>query len=183
VRCFVALDFPAQIQAQVEALLEPLRPRFDLGWAHAPYHLTLVFLGETAPERVEALGPQLDEVCARRAPFELALAGAGTFGRPATPRVLWLGVEGAVPAAAALQRRLAQVLGVVDPNHPDWSPHLTVARAKPRQGDARLLDAAQELQGARLGPVKLDQLTLFESQAGQYLPLHRAALRGVSRPP
>lgn len=179
-RLFVALDLPAGEKARVQAAVEPLRPRFPLKWVRdESWHLTLVFLGDTAAARVPELTATLDRVCAAHPPVSLRLRGAGTFGG-ARPRVLWLGVEGALAPAQALQAELQAALQV-KAEHDAWSPHLTLARAKSFRGNPALADAAREL-SAFAGAFTVPAVTLFETRGGRYHALHAAPL-AQSRPP
>jgi 2'-5' RNA ligase len=176
-RLFVAFDVPDEQKARVEALVEAWRPRVEAKWTRAEgRHVTLVFLGDTDAARLPALTRTLDEVAARHAPHALRITGAGTFGPAAHPRVLWLGLEGALDAARALQADLQRTLEVTD-EHDGWAPHLTLARAKPPRGDAALLDVAKALEAERFDEFPVTEVVLFESRGGRYTALHTAPLR------
>ena len=94
------------------------------------WHLTLVFLGEVAPERLGEVELALDG--AATAPgIELRLAGAGRFtgGRSTA---LWVGVEGDLDALHRLRDGLRGALeraGLPSDERP-FRPHLTVAYAR-----------------------------------------------------
>jgi len=174
-RLFIALDLPAAEKARVQAAVGPLRERLAVKWVRdESWHLTLVFLGDTAAERVPELSALLDRVCASHPPVSLALRGAGTFGG-GKPRVLWLGVEGDLAPARALQAELQAALRV-KPEHDGWTPHLTLARAKSFRGDPALAEAARALNGFSSGAFALPAVTLFETRGGRYVPLHLAPL-------
>jgi 2'-5' RNA ligase len=175
-RLFIAFDVPDEQKAGVEALVALWRPRVEAKWTRAEgRHVTLVFLGETDAARLPSLTHTLDEVAARHAPHALRIARAGTFGPPTHPHVLWLGLDGALDAARALQADLARTLDVKD-EHGGWSPHLTLARAKPSRGDAALLEVANALQAERFDEFPVTQVVLFESRGGRYTALHTAPL-------
>ena len=176
-RLFIAFDVPDAQKARVEALVETWRPRVEAKWTRAEgRHVTLVFLGQTEAARVPEVQRVMDEVAARHGAHSLAIARAGTFGPPAHPRVLWLGLEGALDAARALQADLQVALAVKD-EHDGWSPHLTLARAKRPRGDAALVDVAKALEGERFEAFPVEEVVLFESRGGRYVPLHVARLR------
>lgn len=106
----------------------------DARWSHPDdWHLTLAFLGWVRPDAVTAVeravaGGIADATSERAAGIapELALAGAGHFGR----RVLWIGVTGDVTGlnrlTTAVRASLARDGIGFDPK--PLSPHLTVAR-------------------------------------------------------
>ncbi|RAV01430.1 RNA 2',3'-cyclic phosphodiesterase [Paenibacillus sp. YN15] len=131
-RLFVALPLPEQLKAKMETEMEQLRKELSFQkWVHPQdLHLTLVFLGDTAPEAVEGIIAQLKEAVGGHRPFPLGLKEAGVFGQPNSPRVLWAGVDGALEALKSLQADISsrlQTVGYVPESRP-YSPHLTLAR-------------------------------------------------------
>ena len=95
-RLFVAIEIPEPVCREVKRRVAGLRDRLPRArWVDPEVlHLTLLFLGEVAAERVEGLATALRAAFAPVPPLGLRLRGAGTFppGRPA--RVAWVGVEG-----------------------------------------------------------------------------------------
>lgn len=104
-------------------------PGSGLRWVPAAQrHVTLAFHGSVpdgaVPGYVEALGEALTHVD----PFDLALAGSGTFGG----RTLWVGVRGDVSALRGLGETVAEVAdaeGLPADARATGRAHLTVARA------------------------------------------------------
>ena len=171
-RLFVALELPAELKEAIRVAVEPWR-HVSAKWTRPDgLHVTLAFLGETPVERLPDLAQRLGEVAAVRAPMRLELAGAGTFGG-ARPRVLWLGLGGELTRLTELAQAVAQALGL--PLEP-WTGHVTVARARPRQGDEALAEVKAGLSSFRSEPFGASELTLFESRGGRYLAQHHAAL-------
>lgn len=167
-RCFLAIDLPAPIREELRA---QVRPAPGARWTDPDgWHLTLVFFGDRAVEEVVA---PVDAVAARTPPLSLRIVGADVFGEP-VPRTLWLGVEGAEPAAA-LAVVLHDTFGMV-PDHGGWTAHLTIARAG--RDPRALLVAKAALAGLASSPFLVDELVLFESREGRYVPLHRSRLGG-----
>jgi len=180
-RMFIAFDLPAATKAAIAAALEPLEARHHLRWARVEgMHLTVVFLGEVDETRLDELRADLDRAALLAGPFTLHLEGTGTFGREATPRVLWLGVEGDLGPARTLEAFLRTELEVPDEGR-EWTPHLTLARAKSPRGDAALNTVAKALADFDAGDVTVEALTLFESRGGHYFVQHTAPLRGGAR--
>lgn len=112
-------------------------------------HVTLRFWGEV--EDIEPVVALCSAVAARFPPPEVTLRGGGAFPSPKRPRVLWLGVEGALDAVAA-------ALG-----NEDFVGHLTVGRPRQRRAvrEAEALAALGEV--ARFSAV---ELVLFRSDPG-----------------
>lgn len=125
-RLFFALwpDGPAReaLAAHGARLAGPARGRVVPA---AKMHLTLVFLGEVAPERVALLHRAAGEVEARC--FEVVLDEVGSFRHAG---IAWAGCREPSPALLDLQVALAEKLrnrGLVLEARP-FAPHLTLAR-------------------------------------------------------
>lgn len=135
-RLFTALDPPHQVtEALGDAVRHGRRHEPRLIWiAPEHWHLTLVFLGEVAPERLPALRTGLERAAAAHPPLDLTLDGWGTFprqGRRAS--VLWAGVGGHTRALAGLVGALRSAAGEagVETGERPYVPHITIARSRP----------------------------------------------------
>lgn len=174
-RLFFGLSVPPALRVALDRAVEEVRPLAPRARWSPPdnFHLTLLFLGATEDARAAELEAQLAEVAQATPRFSLAVHGAGTFGDP-RPRVLWADVGGDVAAAEALAARLHEATGV--PKERPLRPHITLARARPRGGDAALAQVAAKLAERPFGPLPAERLILFESlsTAGgvRYQPLH-----------
>lgn len=99
------------------------------------WHLTLLFLGTVAADRVPLLLAAAAPAVAAAPAMTLRLAGGGRFGSPRRPQVLWVGLDGDVRPLTALARALAdaaRTLGLPVEDRP-FRAHLTVGRWRPRQ--------------------------------------------------
>jgi 2'-5' RNA ligase len=150
----------AAVRAEIAALIEARAKVTEAKWL-PPYklHLTLQYLGHPTPETLTALEPRLTALAKGRAPFSLALRGAGTFETRRAPAVLWLGVEGQLEALQGLQREVAQACAVTQ-EHP-FVPHLTLARGRAPQA---LAAVAKDLEHFRTQSFTVSGLTLYESR-------------------
>jgi len=144
VRLFVALPVPAGVRRAVGERIEAERGELPPArWVRPEnLHLTLVFLGELAADRVPDLVAALAPAFAAHPTLRLRLAGAGCFpppprsGRRRPARVAWIGVEadGGDEGLRALQADVAAAAAESVGHRPDdrpWSPHLTLARPRP----------------------------------------------------
>lgn len=96
------------------------------------WHITVAFLGEVAPERLDDLRERLGRAASRAVPMELALARGGHFGR----HTLWVGVSGDSDRLARLAASVgaaARRCHIPVPDTP-YRPHITLARLR---GDVR----------------------------------------------
>ena len=143
-------------------------------------HLTVVFFGATAPERIPEIAAALALAAAEHPPFTLHLGGLGVFGGGRHPRVLWMGVAsaGLTSLHACVTARL-QAAGWTPEARP-FAPHLTLGRVRPVQ-DAREFRARTARVGTGKALVQeIRNLILYESNAGNYLPLMRWTLNPAS---
>ncbi|MBA3945885.1 MAG: RNA 2',3'-cyclic phosphodiesterase [Herpetosiphonaceae bacterium] len=136
-RLFVALDLPAEIKAvvaQVQTRLRVAEPSNVVRWVDASgAHITLKYLGVTS--QVAQIKAELDRLAPQQQPFALHTTQPGAFPHTRQPRILWLGVGGALPALSGLQRLVETHLAPLGfPMEPRaFSPHITLGRVK--QGD------------------------------------------------
>lgn len=99
----------------------------------APEHLTLVFLGEVAQERVDPIAAALAPVAAQTAPFSVTLEGVGAFPGPDRPRVVWTGAtEGSAELVQLANRTRDALAQEGDPTRREnvFTPHLTLFRVR-----------------------------------------------------
>lgn len=136
-RLFIALNLPDDEKERIQAAVMPLREaNLPVRWVEPEnYHLTLKFLGDVQPERVDRVAAAVDEVAAKTAPFELDVGGFGAFPTIRRPRVLWLGVD-ATPALRCLKQDVEWALTDLgfDRETRAFHPHLTLGRADTEGG-------------------------------------------------
>jgi 2'-5' RNA ligase len=159
-RAFVALDLPAEARARLGAAIDALRPRLaGAKWVRPDgIHLTLRFLGPSAPEALERLKPLLASAAAACPAADVRLEGFGLFPERGAPRVLW--VAAPMPAACLELQRACEAGAVAcgyEPEARAFSPHLTLCRWRERAPRPRLVPQD-------LGVARLDTLTLLSSQ-------------------
>lgn len=109
---------------------DDIRPQLSRGSLTLPdnLHLTLEFLGEIAPGRLDALHHCMHLAAQQAAPFTLTLAGLGQFPRGQSS-ILWMGVA-PQPMLSALQSHLHSLLaeqGFALDARP-YQPHITLGR-------------------------------------------------------
>jgi RNA 2',3'-cyclic 3'-phosphodiesterase len=130
-RLFVAIEVPEAVRRDVKRRLAGLRDRLPRArWVDPDLlHLTLVFLGDVASDRVPALSAALAAFTGHP-PIPLRLGGGGTFpeGRPA--RVAWLGVEAPDELRLLQQAALEAAAEAVghEPEERPYRAHVTLAR-------------------------------------------------------
>lgn len=179
VRAFFGLPVPEAQRATLDGYLAECAMRApQFRWTlDGNLHLTIRFLGHLEVAVAERIAERL--AGANLAAFDLKLGDVGTFKRGRLVRVVWLGLAvGSTESqqlAAAVESECARA--GLDPETRPFSPHLTLARARPREG-ALLpeLPAAPGIEAWRAG-----ELVLYLSRLGRagavYEPLRTVTLR------
>jgi 2'-5' RNA ligase len=139
-------------------------------------HLTIRFIGSVERATVDEIAARLDEL--KLGGFNLELGEVGTFKRGRLARVVWLQVQAGADQARLLAARVEAecVRAGLEPEARAFQPHVTLARARPRDGAALpLLPAPPELQ-----PWRAEALVLYSSHLGRagavYEPLRAIRL-------
>jgi RNA 2',3'-cyclic 3'-phosphodiesterase len=171
VRLFVALEIPSAVRENLAALIKDLRAKEPhsekkrVRWVRREnLHVTLNFIEETPPEKVEAICAALREVRSKE-PAKLRFRGLGFFPSEKRPRVLWVGVE-ASPNVNALANDIDRQLEKIGipPEQRAFTPHLTLARFEPPGISAELRSERQEMAGADFGVLCTNEFQLVQSK-------------------
>ena len=165
VRAFFGLPLPEPQRAELAPFLTACeQAASEFRWTPKDnLHLTVRFIGSVdrllAESVAEALGGR------PLSAFEMELGEVGSFGRGRAARVVWLGLRAGVDEASALAAQVEEacVKAGLPPESRPYQAHLTLARARPRQG-ARLpeLPAVPHLK-----PWRADHLVLYSSRLGR----------------
>lgn len=165
-RLFVAMETPEAVRSALADLMWKLAPAaIGARWVRAEgMHLTLKFIGEVAPAKLEPLKHALTAVHSA-GPVHLRFRGLGFFPNDRLPRVFWASVE-ATPNLAELAARTEAVLVPLGIPREDraFHPHLTLARFNRAGPQMKLHDALRQLPAAEFGELRADAFHLFESR-------------------
>ncbi len=136
-RLFVALDMPKREKTRVFKAATRLRDaELPVRWVEPEhYHVTLKFLGDVHPARVQKVEETLDRVASETSSFSVDLKGFGAFPTIRRPNVFWLGV-GASPALRCLKQDIEWALAQhgFDRETRAFHPHLTLGRTTSDDG-------------------------------------------------
>ncbi|WP_438351076.1 RNA 2',3'-cyclic phosphodiesterase [Paenibacillus sp. FA6] len=129
-RLFVAIPIPVRVTMELERWVQANRERLAFRkWTHPQdYHITIQFLGETTIENMDVLQTTLRSI--KVEPISLMLKGAGFFGVPKAPRVLWAGMSGDLLGLNRFHESVIQAtraLGYVPETRP-YAAHITLAQ-------------------------------------------------------
>jgi 2'-5' RNA ligase len=176
VRCFVAIDTPAELKERVSALIARMRGMEGgrkVRWVKPDgVHLTLKFLGDVPAEQIAEITAALASGIAEAgsAAFDLSLGGLGSFGKPGAPRVIWVGVGGDKATLNKLQQAVEKALNPLGfvPEERGFNPHLTLGRVpelgrEERAALSRLLDRYTNSPEVQFGRFSVSEAVLMES--------------------
>lgn len=167
-RLFVALDFPEKVRDALRDLIAQLKPLCRAArWVRPEgMHVTLKFIGEVRPDKVEPIKAALSPIRSSQ-PVEMQFRGLGFFPNDRRPRVVWCGVE-ASRNLAGLAAHIEGALQPLDlaPETREFVPHLTLARFPSHEGVNEVVRAANERKSYDFGSARETDFHLFESVLG-----------------
>jgi 2'-5' RNA ligase len=141
-RLFVALDIDFAVRERIAGFMaevQKLAP--EARWVKPEsFHITLKFLGEESPERMQEIKRALGGV--RSLPTTISFGGTGFFPNPRAARVFWVGItaDAQLPLLASKVDEALRKLNIPAETQP-FTPHLTLARGgerrHPRGGSGR----------------------------------------------
>ena len=201
IRAFLAVELSQELRAELAALQQELKQSIEpemqrdtrISWVPpAKMHLTIKFLGDMDEQVLDPLLGVVEQAIGSQPSVNVPLERLGTFPRPQSPRVLWVGpsenweqgVEG--KRVTEIHRAIEQAcedLGFLHETKP-FSPHLTLARVKM---GARHVGAALAKSGAldrplSLGSLAVESVVLIKSELNPtgsvYTRLWEARSRG-----
>ncbi len=181
IRAFVAIELTEEVAAALGRVRRRLKEQVALAvrWLDPKNtHLTLMFLGDVDSERVDGVKQAIERATAGVGPFSISLGRVGGFPNLSRPRVLWVGVEGDLPALRGLQDRVEREMTALGfpKEERGFQPHLTLGRVREEGRRAPPLDApAIERAVASVGAGQtVEGLTLFRSDLRPSGPVYTA---------
>jgi 2'-5' RNA ligase len=136
IRTFIAVDLPVPSEALswLSGFLTALEGRYrQARWVRpGDLHLTIRFLGNVLPARLDEIGAACAAAAGRAGPLRLEFGPPGRFGPPRAPHTLWIGfrpgpgLESLRRVQVDLETRLKE-LGF-PPEERGWTPHITLGR-------------------------------------------------------
>jgi RNA 2',3'-cyclic 3'-phosphodiesterase len=190
-RLFVAVDLDETLRRAAARVTRALRDRLEraetygISWVTPDnMHLTLRFLGEMGDD----LARQVEETLRlplAAGPFDIELAGLGTFPPTGSARVIWLGIVNGGDGLARLHEEVAARLRAL-PFEREGRPyraHLTIGRFRV-PAPARVRETVTSTEVGAIGRCTIRHVTLYRSQLSPkgaiYTPLVRTPLSGVT---
>lgn len=131
-RLFIAIDFDDATKEKILQLQKILREQSYKGrWKYIDnFHLTLKFLGEVEPNRIQTLNQSLMEICSKAGNFKLGVGDLGCFDGRDAIRVVYLGVKGELQKLKGLVSEIEDKFDAIGfpKEKREYSPHITIAQ-------------------------------------------------------
>ncbi len=158
-RAFLAIDIPGKFNQEITNLQRELPAEGIKPISPENLHITLKFLGEID----EDMGSDLKQALARLKPgkIKISLKGIGVFPSREYIRVIWIGCES--PELLKLGEEINELLFPIGFKKENFSPHITIARAKRKVNISNFLDENEniEIGEFKAKEIKLKKSTLF----------------------
>lgn len=130
-------------------------------------HVTLKFLGDTGPDRLDELVAELERAVEKSniGPFTADIGGLGVFPSLDYISVVWIGVRRGSEELTALHEAIESrttALGF-DPEDHDFTPHATIARMDHAGGKELVQEVVSE-RDPDVGTVEFEEIRLKKSE-------------------
>jgi len=197
-RTFIAVELDQELKATLAGIQARLRgavPPRAVRWVQPEgIHLTLKFLGDTPPDKIDGIEAALARAAGQVAPFTVTVGGVGCFPDLRRPRVVWVGVHEPTGSLARLWQAVeSQVapLGFPTEKRP-FSPHLTLGRVQRTVAGSELREVGQAVAASAadaaspLGEMAVTAVAYIRSDlrpsGAVYTTLFEAALAQLASP-
>lgn len=165
-RLFVAISLTTEVRGSFSALLEELRPLAPRAkWVQVEnLHLTLKFLGEVAPAKLDPIRSPLSAIRSESG-VTLECRGLGFFPNDRNPRVFWAGVEASPnlkPLAAKIDIAMNKLGFPLETRA--FAPHLTLARFNEPVMPPKFRAGVAEKSTLNFGSLKAAEFHLVQSK-------------------
>lgn len=128
------------------------------------FHLTLRFLGETSPEKLQALETKLEQIAKNCRCFEIIISGSGIFGKKNKPRVIFLGINFPEELKRLAEEIEKGVVGLGFHNElKPFRPHLTLGRIKQLNSRNRFIQIMSDYPQTNYQTVRVSEFVLYQS--------------------
>jgi|WetSurMetagenome_2_1015567.scaffolds.fasta_scaffold633985_1 RNA 2',3'-cyclic 3'-phosphodiesterase len=164
-RIFIAIDLPEEVKQYLSSIQLPEAKISKV----KDFHLTLKFLGELTPDKVERVKLLLQEVKFEK--FVAATTTIGVFPNENYIRVVWIGLE-PEDKILALQQQIEALLCKEFGKEKSFKPHLTLARVKFMADKNSFLQHLKEIKTERK-TFAVERFSLKESRLSPKGPEYR----------
>ncbi len=163
---FVAIEIPEKIKNDLIRAQKEFEP-FGMIKFVRDFHLTLKFIGEISPLKIEKIKERLRTIGFKE--FELYLSRFGVFPNYKRINVIWIGVE-PQRKIKKLQEAIENKLIDILPPEKDFKGHITIGRVVSVRDKDKLLDKLHDLKID--GVFKIRNFYLIQSELTSRGPIY-----------
>lgn len=173
IRSFIAIELTEDILGSLVAVQKALQAEMwtdDVRWVRPTgIHLTLKFLGDVPPERINLIEEELGAAVRGVAPFAVTAQGLGVFPNWRRPRVIWIGIGGETDTLGRLQSQIEDAMADLgfEPERRRFHPHFTLGRVDRHASTSfqrRLGEELERYKVDQIGEMLVDEVSLMRSQ-------------------
>lgn len=166
-RSFCAVELSKEIAAGIRRIQEDLKERAGgVRWVRPEgIHLTLKFLGEVDPDRIEGIAHKMEEAVRETKLFTIGVRGGGAFPNARNPRVIWIGIDDPSGELKKVQARVEESMEEIGFTREGraYTPHLTIGRLRSSKGKGAVGHALETIKAYDLGTMEVGEIILFRS--------------------
>jgi 2'-5' RNA ligase len=183
-RTFIAVPLSKAVTQELDKLQRRLMqacPAHAVRWIAAEnIHLTIHFLGDILPQRIEPIKEALAVVARNVPPFSFTAGQLGAFPNTSRPRVVWVGISDTASWLALLHEAVNESMEHLGYKREArrFSPHLTLGRIRRRASQEDVRNVGKTLSATQIGTlgiVTVETLIFFQSvlrpSGAEYTPL------------
>jgi 2'-5' RNA ligase len=185
-RLFLAVSLPDPVKKNLENCQRELNKCGAAAkWVKPEnIHITLKFLGSVPQEKIKPLIKVIEKGFGRLKCFPAICDRIGYFPPDNAPKVVWAELTGEKNLFKDLSGAIEEILSKsgFPKEKREFQAHATLARLRSSRNALALIEKINELnRDFKKMPVRIDNITLFESQLGSlgptYTPLHQIKLK------
>lgn len=132
-RIFVGLKLSGYLVSTIPMIKSTIEDKKQLiNWVSGKnLHLTLSFIGEINPSKIEELKIKLDAILDFNS-FDLNINGTGCFPSSERPRIFWLDINEGQEQLSNIQSNIEEIVSPFKENmkNENFIPHITIGRVK-----------------------------------------------------
>ncbi|MFT2009065.1 RNA 2',3'-cyclic phosphodiesterase [Pontibacter sp. 13R65] len=168
IRLFVAAAVPASLKASLLQQAGSYQHESIRFVPEQNLHLTLYFIGNTAPDALPAIKEKLQQLASRHTSFSLQLQCLEPGPKPRAPRLIWARFE-PNQQFEKLSQDITLQLSVQPPKQQKAIPHITLARFRK---DKALPDHLPAILPAAPVSFAVDAVSLWQSTLSSPHPIY-----------
>ncbi len=165
---FIAIDLDERLKRELTRIQQRLsKAEADIKWTEPKnMHLTIKFLGDIAPENVDAIESALSDIADRFPSFHMDIGTLGAFPNMELPKIIWAGVSKRANILEQIARDLDDDLkGIATaPNDNNFLAHITIGHARTVKGLKQLSTLLKDTHPPSGLSQKVQRITLFRSE-------------------